>query len=258
MAWIELHQNLSNHPKLIRLAARLEVPRITALGHLVSLWLWSLDYAEDGNLKGFGAVEIAAGAGWPADPALFLKSLQDCHWMDRMTIHDWMDYAGRLVEKRAANRERMREKRATSVQRTTGARTGATVPNPTNQTKPTFSSAQKEIFDKARKSYTGTKRTVGPELADFWEKYADRADEVLPLLEPAIAKYKAYLKKKSAMDGKPAMVKAFKTWLAEEGWTTEYPGEATLSDETGRARAKAHYDAHGFYPSGTPNAWMPA
>lgn len=258
MAWIELHQNLSNHPKLIRLAARLEVDRIKALGHIVSLWLWALDYAEDGNLKGFGAVEIAAGAGWPGDPQQFLKALQDCRWMDKMAIHDWMDYAGRLVEKRVANRERMREKRARGVQRTTGARAGATIPNPTNQTNLTFSSEQKEIFEQARNAYPGLKRKTDRELADFGAAHGPTAFDILPLLLPAIRKYVAYLAKKTTADGKPAMVKAFRTWLAEEGWTTEYPGAAGAGDESGKAKAKAHFDEHGFYPLGTPNAWMAA
>jgi hypothetical protein len=43
-----------------------------------------------------------------------------------IVIHDWHEYGGRLLEKREANRDRMREKRAANVQRTTIARTGAT------------------------------------------------------------------------------------------------------------------------------------
>ncbi|HYW87278.1 MAG TPA: hypothetical protein VFB50_05890, partial [Chloroflexota bacterium] len=62
----------------------------------------------------------------------FMDVDEDC-----VTIHDWMDYAGRLVDKRAANAERMRLARANHVQRTSGARAGATVPNRTQPTQPT-------------------------------------------------------------------------------------------------------------------------
>jgi|GEM_PF-4028698 len=35
-----------------------------------------------------------------------------------ITVYDWMDYAGRLIEKRQANKKRMRSARAKHVQRT--------------------------------------------------------------------------------------------------------------------------------------------
>jgi hypothetical protein len=164
LAWIELHQNLLKHPKLIRLAAQLSVEKQDAFWHLVSVWLWALDYAEDGDLKGFGAAEIAAAAEWKGDSVAFVKALQDCRWLDKMRLHDWMKYAGRLVEKRVANRDRMREKRAKHVQRTTGARAGATIPNPTipNPTLPA-PSAKDEFWDPLKRIFAIDPRTVADE-----------------------------------------------------------------------------------------------
>jgi 5-methylcytosine-specific restriction endonuclease McrA len=327
MAWIELHQNLSNHPKLIRLATRLGLPRVTAMGHLVSLWLWALDYAEDGSLKGFGAVEIAAGAGWPGDPADFLKSLQECRWMDKMALHDWMDYAGRLVEKRVENKvrqKRFRDRTRMPIYNRDGGlcgycgepvpiskfyvdhivpiakggdnnpknlvtscnscniskggrtpeeagmmllrdaqrnalRTGATVPNrtqPTEPSPPSPSGALQVEFEKARKAYPGTRRGLAPEWEAFQKKHGKQAAEIVPLLLPAISRYRAYVEKKARGENRPPMWQHFKTWLYQSGWTAEYPGQAVAQDEAGKARAQAHYREHGFYPPNTPNAWM--
>jgi hypothetical protein len=108
MAWIELHQNLLRHPKLIRLAAGLGVKKQFALWHLLSLWLWALDYADNGDLSAFGSPEIAVAAEWSGDPDVLLSALQKARWLDDLMLHDWMDYAGRLVENRAANKGRQK------------------------------------------------------------------------------------------------------------------------------------------------------
>lgn len=139
MPWIELHQNLLRHPKLIRLASKLGVKKQDALWHILSLWLWALDYAESGNLETYGPSEIAFAAEWGGDAGEFVKSLQECRWLDGLMLHDWMDYAGRLIEQRDANKRRMRDKRAAHVQRTTDERVSHVggLPNqPTLPTKP--------------------------------------------------------------------------------------------------------------------------
>ncbi|MDB5046970.1 MAG: hypothetical protein JWO30_41 [Fibrobacteres bacterium] len=230
MAWIEIHQNLPAHPKLIRLAAVLKEPPEQALGRLVKLWLWALDYADNGDLSRFGAVEISAACAWSKDSEILLKALQDTHWLDGMAIHDWMDYAGRLVEKRVANRERMKDARAKNVQGTTVARTGATVPNrtqPTEPSPPTPSGDLEKDFEIARKAYPGIPRGFAPEWEAFKKKYGKRTAEIVPLLLPAILLYKSHGEKKSRAENRPPMWKHFKTWLYQECWTTEYPGEGS-------------------------------
>jgi hypothetical protein len=111
-----------------------------AVGHLHFLWWWALSYAQDGNLADFEDDDVAFAAGWEAEPNQFVAALQKAGFLDGRQIHDWLDYAGRLIEKRRENAERMRKARARSshVQRTLPARAGATVPNQTvpNQTVP--------------------------------------------------------------------------------------------------------------------------
>lgn len=142
MAWIESHQELGRHPKTRKLARLLCTSIPAVVGHLHFFWWWALDFAQDGSLAKFDADEIADAALWEGDSTTFYRALITAGFVDELdddtTIHDWDEFAGRLIDKRKANAERMRqaraandETRATHVQRTFHARAGATVPNRT-------------------------------------------------------------------------------------------------------------------------------
>src|SRR5215471_15742717 len=104
MAWIESHQTLARHPKTLRLAEELgcSVP-------------WALEYARQGRFAMTDALAIEAACMWhrrPNEsrsnplPSRFLSALEAAVFVNRtdsdgyLIIHDWMDYAGRWVEKR--------------------------------------------------------------------------------------------------------------------------------------------------------------
>ena len=132
MAWIESHQALGHHPKTLHLAAELKCSVPAAVGYLHLLWWWALDYAPGGVVE-HGARGVAARACYfRGKPDVFWSALMSAGFVDQtgdngaVKIHDWMDYAGRLVDKRAANAQRMRDARATHATRTSGARAGAT------------------------------------------------------------------------------------------------------------------------------------
>lgn len=125
MAWIESHQTLRDHPKTKRLCRLLELPRPMVVGYLHLLWWWALDYAPTGDLSSFGDDDIADAIDWPGDPTALVSALIESGFVDadRM-IHDWGDYAGRLIERRRANADRMREARAHRSARTEDTRAG--------------------------------------------------------------------------------------------------------------------------------------
>lgn len=132
MAWIESHQTLGRHPKLMRLAGQLRIHRAQALGHLQYLWWWALDYAPTGDVSALAPAEISAASEWQGEPSLFQKSLVECGWLDGDgKIHDWMEYAGRLVEERRRDAERKRMSRSMSAGHPADGGRTATVPNPT-------------------------------------------------------------------------------------------------------------------------------
>ena len=113
MAWIESHQSLGRHPKTLRLARTLEITTAQAIGHLHYLWWWALDYAEGGDLTDIEPDVLAIACDWQGDADVLLKALIKAGFVDNnadaLTIHDWGAYTGRLVERRAQDRERKRE-----------------------------------------------------------------------------------------------------------------------------------------------------
>lgn len=114
-------------------------------------------------------------------------------------------------------------------------------------------------FEEARKAWPGVKRGYGPEYSNFKKKFGKRATEILPLLLPAIRACKVHAEKRARQEQRPPIYPHFQTWINQERWTAEYPGQAgTAAAEDGKARAQDHYREHGFFPPNTPSAWMAA
>ena len=104
MAWIELHQSLPQHRKLLALRDALGLRTPAALGHMCLLWLWALDNAPDGDLSALPARQLAEICQFSerraGDLAVALRTsgFVDADWR----LHDWGDYTGRLIDQRAA------------------------------------------------------------------------------------------------------------------------------------------------------------
>ena len=117
MPWIELHQSLPTHKKLLRLTGLLNLKTPAAIGHLTMLWLWALDNAPDGELSSLTERELAQVCQFSARRAgEFLDALIAAGFLERegdeLRIHDWDDYGGKYQVQREKARERMRKKRA--------------------------------------------------------------------------------------------------------------------------------------------------
>lgn len=126
MAWLQVHQELGRHPKLKRLARALDISTPAAVGHLLYLWWWALDYAQDGEIGQFSSDEIAEAALWGGDSNAFLAAMTNCGFVDngapgQRMIHDWDDYAGALMDRLNTQREqsRIRQQRYRERQRET-------------------------------------------------------------------------------------------------------------------------------------------
>ena len=119
MAWIESHQDLGTHRKLLALCRELNITDVEAVGHLHYLWWWCLDNAPDGNLSDLSHEILAEVAHWTntgkgrkKDPILFISALINCQFLDKseeingkstLILHNWHDYAGKLIQQRKAN-----------------------------------------------------------------------------------------------------------------------------------------------------------
>jgi hypothetical protein len=213
MTWIELHTTLRDHPKAYSLATALRIPEAQAIGHLVLLWLWAIEQAEEGRLRVPHAA-LARACTWEGKPERLIDALVEAGWVDRLydgtlAIHDWEEYAGRLIHRRAANVARQRAYRASHNAHVDGnddanaARNGdangardvtrklqthRTGPNRTqpNRTKPNLTSVVAEpvsvsaratkprLRDRAPRAHTpdtATQKTIQDDLA---REFADR------------------------------------------------------------------------------------
>lgn len=122
MAWIELHQSLVRHPKVLRVSAALRVSEEAVIGHMATLWCWALDAKPQGGP--LSALDVRAGSNWKARADIatalaeagFLDERGDGYW-----LHDWTEYAGRLIRQREMAKQRARRARATNPQSTGAA-----------------------------------------------------------------------------------------------------------------------------------------
>ncbi len=127
MSWIKSFQELREHPKAKRAARLLGIKKIHLIGHLQGIWWWTLSYAEDGCLAGYANQDIAEAAEWDGDPDELVQALVTCGINGKpgfleyddaghLWVHDWEQYTGKLIERRATERERQRNKRNTDLQ----------------------------------------------------------------------------------------------------------------------------------------------
>ena len=122
MSWLESHQSLGDHPKKDRLAellfegsVPLDVADFAAVGLLHRLWWWAIDYAPKGDLSIYTDRQVAKGCRWAGEAGLLLQALTRAGFLDKdRQIHDWHDYAGKLIESRAADVKRKHRIRGVS------------------------------------------------------------------------------------------------------------------------------------------------
>lgn len=189
--WIESHQSLLTHRKTGRLSRALSVSKITAIGHLHAFWWWCMDNAPTGSLTGVDAEDIADGACWEGEPGEFLAGLIHAGFVDSdgdsVAVHDWHEFAGKLIEKRASDAARKRESRQKSAVHGTstghprdGAGTGPDRTRP-DLTEPFLYTDSGRQTDRPRASVGAPAsveapkqvgRSVGPTLAEITAKWA--------------------------------------------------------------------------------------
>lgn len=189
MAWIELHQGLREHRKTYDCAEMLNISCVTMVGTLAFLWLWALDNTPDGRLDGISNRTIARVCGWPEKKAnKLIDALLSCGWLEKdgdvLQIHDWNDYAGKLMERRAKDKERKKTSRANpgAVPKTSAGcpedvhgNSGATVPIP-YPTVPNRNNSEDKPEGVCQAPAGEAPVKEGRSFTLFWEDYPNKAD----------------------------------------------------------------------------------
>jgi hypothetical protein len=220
MAWIESHQTVWAHAKTRKAARRLGIPDVQLVGHLHALWHWALDHAEDGNVGKYDAEDLAIAARWDGEPDGFVAALVDCGPGDsagfferggsygppedatvgELVLHDWWQYAGKLIARRREDRDRKRAKRSADpadtpedVQGTSGGHPAdvhtpvqgtstppslghATVNQPTNQpsSNPSSDPPAGESVHESDADDPSTEQRITESFEAFWQVYPAR------------------------------------------------------------------------------------
>jgi len=123
VAYVEAHAGLRDHLKTKKVARLLGIPKVQVIGHMLCLWWWCQEYAQDGDLSGFDTADIAEAAEYEGDPQTFVDALLNCGVKggagflyidvetDAMVVNDWFQYGGKLFTQRSQSATRMRNMR---------------------------------------------------------------------------------------------------------------------------------------------------
>lgn len=115
MAWIELHDTLPDHTKVLDLSAALKMDKDAVVGKLIRLWVWALNNREDGLIRTrdvptVGDVMRIKGKAEKVIAAMVKVRLLDPVEGGYM-IHGWDEHVHRLMETRERNRAQARERK---------------------------------------------------------------------------------------------------------------------------------------------------
>lgn len=199
VAWIQVHQQLKDHRKLLAAADELEIEPAHMLGVLISFWLWALDNAPSGSLAGISNRMIARAAQWSDSPDLLVDAMANAGLLDKgpdgsLTIHDWYEYTGKLIDQREAEKMRSRRRRAAAAETANDQQT--TAGQSTKDHKKTESRVNQSIPDHIRlKQSTPTEVTLPPNpppkkepdvqerrFAEFWQLYPKKVGKKAALI----------------------------------------------------------------------------
>lgn len=97
------------HPKTYLLASALQIPKWGSIGILESIWHFTAQYAQAGNIGRHSDDAIARHIGWQTDSYPLIRALVITGWLDRcechrLRVHDWHEHADQTVQRVLKNR----------------------------------------------------------------------------------------------------------------------------------------------------------
>lgn len=134
MAWIELHDTLPDHRKVLAVATALKLDKDLVIGKLVRLWTWALNNRENGHFSAQDVNTIAEIMRYKGKPQRLIDALCDAALLDydgsSYVIHDWEEHVGMLLAKRETSRSQARDRKRRQRERqrdiSEGCHTGVT------------------------------------------------------------------------------------------------------------------------------------
>lgn len=208
MAWIESHQDLLDHPKILRLSRTLGISQNEAIGVVHRFWWWALKYAEDGDLRRFNDDDLAHAVGLNGRGKDFVEAMVTCGgdaasgFIDRepyFRIHDWWDYAGKFLQSKYKHNpvkykriSKLYKNRSRVVHRT--VKEHDTLPNLTLHNQPNKTEPEKKVYGEFSRVLLSDE-----ELQKLQDKFGpEGTTERITNLDLALENQKEYRKKYSS------------------------------------------------------------
>lgn len=114
MPWIALQDTIWTHHKTMRLCSLLKIQEIEAIGHLVSLWHFTMKHCpETGDLGPWGDIGIESASRWIKKPRTFIRAMRAVKFLDGSKIHAWDEhslYYAVSLERKERQLEQVRER----------------------------------------------------------------------------------------------------------------------------------------------------
>jgi hypothetical protein len=174
LPWIPLAVDFPDSRKSVALGVALQQDQ--AWAYIVKLWTWFAKNAPEGRIDGPDAVAVIEhAAGWKGSAGELVGAavLPHIQLLDDtgkgFAIHDWADHCGAHVEKREADRLRMRRLRKKNRSRTS-REPSAHVPGETDRDKETDMEREASPTDNRPSGGAGGGRLVGQEINPLLHK----------------------------------------------------------------------------------------
>jgi len=229
--WIQVYSNLIRHPKVTKLADKLNLtskdagPNVIAAGMLVSLWLWAAQNATDGDLSECSDRAIAEAAEFKRKPSLFVEALVHAKLMDEdRKLHDWDEYATLLIDYEEQQREKTRKrvekhrakKKALQSTECNVTETPCNAPTIPNLTKPNLTVTREGVNTlDGEGTAEATPPNDGSLFTAFWNAYPEHARSER---EEA---WEAWKKLNPTPDKAAEIMACLEAWKAHKRWTDD-------------------------------------
>ncbi|MEK4882664.1 hypothetical protein [Paenibacillus sp. FSL R5-0908] len=113
--WIKSYQATDRDPITNRFCRATGLDTPSAVGTLHMLWWWVLDWAQDGDISKFNAIDIADAVKFQGDPNVLFKALIDAGYVvQTQTGHEianWYKIGGQIIESKKKDADRKADAR---------------------------------------------------------------------------------------------------------------------------------------------------
>jgi hypothetical protein len=260
MTYIKVYQAVRDHRKITALSDALDIEEFSAIGLCVTLWLWAVDNAPDGVIRGTDRA-VARGAGWHGDPHVLVRGLVESGLLDEETktgrelrIHDWDEHAGALIHARERNRERMRRARDITTESTQNVDVRSTSIRCAQHNRVACDACaersdvhvrDKNRVEKSREDTVSNETVYTVDFIDFWSHWPKKGDAKLPAFKAWRNLSKA--KREAARTAIPLWLAYYAsienrhipnctTWLNQARWEVDPPPVEQSRPQNGNGR----------------------